>query len=96
MKHFLPHELKFIKQHVGIDMTPREIALFLDTTQHEIMRACEGLKIGGGVYNSRPTAMHTPRTGKYPLVAQTVRKATIKDAYEPMDLGVYQDAMGLL
>lgn len=48
------------------------------------------------MYNSRPIALHTPRTGKYPLVAQNVHKATIKDAYEPMDLGVYQEAMGLL
>ena len=92
MKHFLPHELKFIRQHVGIDMTPREIGKHLSASQHEIINACETMKHFG--YQQRPIALFTPGGGG--AIARDVRLATIKDAYEPMDLGVYQEAMGLL
>ena len=45
-------------------------------------------------YQQRPIALFTPGGGG--AIARDVRLATIKDAYEPMDLGVYQDAVGLL
>lgn len=77
MRDFLPTELKFIREHIGIDMTTREIGLYFGASQHEIITACETMEHQG--YQQQPISLFTP--GGSGVIARDVRLATIKDAY---------------
>lgn len=83
LTELLPTHLKFIKDHVGADMTVLEISRYLKCDPaliHKTMdahRACDH----HFPHHGRPIALHSPYA---PVIGMNVRKATILDKYAPM------------
>lgn len=83
---WLPAQLQFVKDHFMVDMTPLEISMHFGCTVDKVH---EAVALVGARYSLiKIAAFHTPGE---PKVAVGIRKATRKDAYQPMSMAEFRN-----